>query len=205
MNMEQAEKLWESQSTEQLSADRLQKIVGKFAKASLWQIRAALLFTIFCVVSGALNFYGSYFQNGDSLVVASLRAGMLLMVLPIQIHVWFALKRKLRERVESRLDHRSWLLEMIKDLRGELGRPAWGMLAFIAVMLLLVTLLKWIEYQQGADTLTEGVVIVGLTAIGMGLVLVGVWHHREMFLKPRLSYYEQLLTELDSDQKSEDA
>lgn len=194
MNLHEASEKWSTQSVPELGRSRLDQIVTSHVKATHRQLWFSGMFCIACVVGAILNFYGQFFVNGDPLLVASLRFSVVLVVIPFQWYMWWSLRRKHQERIDSQLDQRKWLEKMVGDLAQEVETPkAWQLALFSLIIVGLTALTKGIEFQLGMDSAAECIGVVAAVIIGIGVVYLGVWHHRKNFLVPRYRWYQSLL------------
>lgn len=203
MNVEQT---WESQATPPIGKEKLREVVTSHVASSRRQIRISFLFCIACVAGAVFNFYGQFVVNGDPLLVAALRFSMVLIVIPFQWHAWWSLKKKHDERLNSQLDQKTWLTKMVEDLHQELYKPAyWKLALFSIVMVVLMSVVKWLDYQYGLDSATECVAIVMVVVLLILAVFAGVWHHRTTVLVPRYERYQALLGLISSPEPTTDA
>ncbi len=204
MNLEEFRDKWDSQDTPKLGEEKLNQVVNSQITSTNRQIWTSALFTIACVFGAILNFYGQYFVNGEPLFISTLRFSMVGLVIPFQVYAWWSVKKKYQERINSRLDQKTWLARMVEDLRHEVEQKAsWKLALFCSVMMVLMIVVKWLDYLRGSDTATECIGIVGALGLLLGMILIGVQHHRKMFLIPRYRRYRKLLDTMGGTHENE--
>lgn len=197
MTTDEIQDSWRSQEIRQLSGESLEGIIAQQNAGQKRQLTATVLFAIAAFAVGIFNFLGQYFGNGNGLFISVLRALPVLSAAMINIVVVRQMAKEKRQRIELAASHQDWLNHRIKGLEEEIrGGGWWKMAAFFTFLLLIVGITKWLDFQNGEDSLAECIGIVTAVLLVCVVVLVGVWHHKHQFLIPDLIRFRNLSGDL---------
>ena len=198
MTIDEARNVWADQPAPQIAAEKLEHVVTSQLRAKRNALRVMTCFTVVCIACGILGFFGRVVIEGDDWLVSVLRSSIPLVIIPFQLQAWWSANREYQERRNSAMDQRSSLERIIDDLHRQVHRPGdWKLLLFFLAVFAMMGSAKWLDYQRGEDSLAECVLILGFFVSMTTIIFLAMWHHRNMFLMPRLKHLRSVLRSFD--------
>ncbi|MEM9529459.1 MAG: hypothetical protein AAGA23_00935 [Pseudomonadota bacterium] len=196
MQINDVQTLWDQQPTPR-PQQTATEIVQRSRRRSAINAVAMLAFFLLSMAMAGHTFWFSFGSQGEALGIALIRCSLFVILAGVQYPLWRQARREADRRESCQLAPGDCLREIQVDLEREIASfsPLRSSVPLLLIMV-FISLNKWIDYRLGVDTLAECIGIVIAAGGVFGLVGVTFWHYRTQFLEPRRSHIRQTLAEL---------